>query len=139
MAVIFYLSHQPVSASNGLSQGVTEIILEKIKPLITNTEFDFNYANHIIRKNAHFFIYFVLGIFVSNALRKAKGPRVSQLGLALLICLLFAFSDEGHQYFIEGRGPQVRDVFIDSCGAILGIVLYGIGSVLFNLSRTKKV
>ena len=139
MAIIFYLSHQPVSISNGLSQGITEVIVEKIERLATNYELNMDHANHLIRKNAHFFIYFVLGLFVSHALRKTKGPRVRHWGIALLICVLFAFSDEGHQYFIEGRGPQLRDVLIDSCGALLGIVLYGVGSSLSNRRRTKKV
>ncbi|WP_391116730.1 VanZ family protein [Psychrobacillus sp. L3] len=30
-------------------------------------------------------------------------------------------SDEGHQHFVAGRGPQVKNVLIDSSGAFAGI------------------
>lgn len=138
MTMIFYLSHQPVTISNGLSVGVTEVIVEKVEGLATNHEFNMASANHVIRKNAHFFIYLVLGLFVSNALRKSGVARSHGFGLALLICVVYAISDEVHQYFIEGRGPQVKDVLIDSSGALAGIVLYCVTTLLLNHRRTTK-
>jgi VanZ family protein len=41
----------------------------------------------------------------------------------ILICVLYAISDEIHQSFVPGRGPSIIDVFIDSTGAITGIIL----------------
>ena len=41
--------------------------------------------------------------------------------LAGLICAGFAATDEYHQSFVAGRGPSVRDVCIDTFGAMIGI------------------
>ena len=30
--------------------------------------------------------------------------------------------DETHQMFVPGRGPQVKDVMIDSAGAFMGVL-----------------
>ena len=35
--------------------------------------------------------------------------------------MLYAISDEVHQLFVPGRGGQVKDIVIDSAGAIVGI------------------
>lgn len=43
--------------------------------------------------------------------------------LALGICILYAISDEFHQLFVPGRGGQIRDVLIDSTGAIVGVAI----------------
>ncbi len=80
--------------------------------------------NHLVRKNAHFFIYLVLGVFVVNALRSSGVQGYRRVGLALLICVFYAVSDEVNQYFVEDRGPQVKNVLIDSTGALIGICLF---------------
>jgi VanZ family protein len=38
-------------------------------------------------------------------------------------CIDFAGLDEYHQSFVAGRSPQKRDVLIDSCGVILGVII----------------
>ncbi|WP_431191604.1 VanZ family protein [Peribacillus frigoritolerans] len=49
------------------------------------------------------------------------GTWISWYGaLAILIYALYAISDEVHQLFVIGRGPQVKDVLIDSAEAIVG-------------------
>ncbi|WP_339226911.1 VanZ family protein [Oceanobacillus sp. FSL K6-2867] len=124
MGLIFYLSHQPAAESSELSTGVTEIVLSIIEKMVPNEGLDVNRIHHLIRKNAHFFIYFFLGMLVLYALRKSKGTGYQTIGLAMLICVLYAISDEVHQLFVPGRGAQVMDVLIDSGGASVGIVSY---------------
>jgi len=51
---------------------------------------------------------------------------------ALLICILYASSDEMHQIFVPSRGAQVNDVIIDTAGACVGILVYSI------ISRKKE-
>ena len=41
--------------------------------------------------------------------------------LAGFLCAGFAATDEYHQSFVAGRGPSVRDVCIDTFGAMIGI------------------
>lgn len=135
MVIIFYLSHQPVTISNGLSEGLTAVIVQNVEGISSNHEFNMDSANHILRKNAHFFIYFVLGLFVSMALRKNGVARSWGFGLALLICVVYAISDEVHQFFIEGRGPQLKDVLIDSAGAFVGIGLFYFTKLMLRRRR----
>ncbi len=131
MALIFSLSSQVREESNNLSKGVTEIVIETLEKVSPGSDIDLDRFNHIIRKNAHFFAYLVLGILVLNAMRKSGILGLRGILLTISICALYAISDEIHQAFVPGRGPQVKDVFIDSAGAIVGTLLY------LGLSRKK--
>jgi VanZ family protein len=137
MALIFYLSHQPATESNELSRGITEAIVKKVEKIAPNAEFDIRSFNHIIRKNAHFFAYLVLGILVINALRRSGVSGYRGMRLALLICVLYAISDEVHQLFVPGRGAKVKDVLIDSAGASVGIGVYLVIGKLVRIKDTR--
>ena len=83
---------------------------------ITNT----STLSIIIRKLAHYTEYLILGILVINLNNnKNKG-----LYLSMIVCLLYAISDELHQYFVPGRSCQLVDVTIDFIGALTGIFIY---------------
>lgn len=131
MAFIFYLSSQVAEQSNQLSTGITETIIGIIRKLIPNAKPDLNSFNHFVRKNAHFFAYLVLGLLTSNVLVKNKPHSYKRALFALLICALYAVSDEVHQLYVPGRGSQVTDVLIDSAGALVGSGFY------FILSRLR--
>jgi VanZ family protein len=124
MGLIFYLSHQPATESNQLSKGITEVIVKEVEKVAPNAEFDIRGFNHIVRKNAHFFAYLVLAVLVINAFRRSGIYGYRSVGIALLICVLYAISDEVHQLFVPGRGSQAKDVFIDSAGVSIGIGVY---------------
>jgi VanZ family protein len=123
VALIFYLSHQPAHQSNRVSTGITEIIVKTVEKIVPGAEFNVKSFNHLVRKNAHFFVYLILGVLVMNALARSGVYGCRGVGLALLICVLCAVSDEIHQLFVPGRGGQVKDVLIDSAGAGIGIWL----------------
>lgn len=93
--------------------------------------------HHFIRKNAHFFIYFILGVLVKYALNSSGSTGFKAVGISLLICVGYAFSDEIHQLVVPGRGGQLSDVVIDSCGAGLGILLQTV-LVKFMSKREKN-
>lgn len=134
MAFIFYLSHQPVEVSNNLSKGITEKVVEIVEKVSPDKSFDLSRANHLIRKNAHFFAYLLLGVLVSNALRSSGFLGYKAVALALLICVLYAISDEIHQLYVPGRGGQLKDVVIDGLGSMVGIAVFEI----INLRRRKN-
>jgi|SRR5699024_940462 len=123
MALIFYLSHQPASSSNELSSGVMDVFLNAITT-VTSIDIDLGIFHHLIRKSAHFFAYFILGFLVINALKRHMPIKWKGVFLSLVICILYASSDEVHQLFILGRSGEVRDVFIDSTGSATGITVY---------------
>lgn len=122
MVLIFNFSAQPAETSNELSQGVTKVVVETVEKVTPIEEMKIN-LNHIIRKCAHFTVYLVLGILVLYAFRRSGVRGWKAFSFTLAICILYAISDEFHQQFVAGRGPQVKDVFIDSSGALVGIGL----------------
>src|SRR5690554_609911 len=106
MALIFYLSHQPAIESNGLSTGITEKIVVMVEKVAPDIKFNMGRFNHMLRKGAHFFAYLVLGILMINGLSSSDIYGFKGIGLAILICILYAISDEVHQLFDPGRGGQ---------------------------------
>lgn len=86
----------------------------------------FAYAGRLMRKSAHFIAYLILGFLVSHAMKNEVSPASAwkRRVASLMLCVAYAISDEFHQIFVPGRGPLVKDVFIDGSGAALGILLY---------------
>ena len=139
MTLIFYFSHQPVIISNDLSTDVTERIIatvEMVAPIRDGVPIDT--INHIVRKSAHFFIYFFLGIFVLIALKKSGVNGYRSARLAFFFCMAYAVTDETHQFFVSGRGAQVKDVLIDSTGAATGIFIATIIGSLIKVRTTRS-
>lgn len=135
MLIIFNFSHQPREDSNKLSTSITEKIVEVVENLSPNRNINIRYFNHILRKNAHFFIYLILGILVTNAFRASGALEYKIIIYTLMFCILYAISDEIHQLFIPGRGGQVRDVIIDSAGSTIGLFLNLLLSKINNRNK----
>lgn len=68
---------------------------------------------------SHMGLYFILGILVSRALNHLGGIR-----FALVLTILYALSDEIHQFFVPGRAFQFADLILDAFGGLLGICIY---------------
>jgi VanZ family protein len=82
----------------------------------------------VVRKCAHLTEYAVLALLFWRAVRKPprRDPRPWSwplAGLAVLFVALYAASDEFHQLFVPTRDASLRDVAIDTFGAVLGIIL----------------
>lgn len=136
MILIFVLSAQPAVKSNRVSKKVTEVIVKIVNKIIPGSDFKVLNANRFIRKNAHFFVYMILGILTSVAVRKFGVVGMRTMGLVLLICVLYALSDEFHQTFVPGRGPQIKDVLIDGAGAVVGGSLY---AAVININKRLRL
>lgn len=129
MTGIFCFSSDSASTSSKKSDGLIIKIGEFVSKHRLNS-YDAQLAvekfSFIVRKSAHFSIYFILGLLlISLVLEYIPMNKVSII-IALLISFLYAVSDEVHQYFVPGRSCEVRDVLIDTCGALLGIFIYSI-------------
>lgn len=97
-ALIFLLSHQQVLPGFTLST-----------------------ADFILKKAGHIFVYAVLYLFVIEGFKKI-GFKFGQIWLkALIICFLYAISDELHQTTVAGRTGALRDVGFDMVG--VGLVV----------------
>lgn len=98
----------------------------------------FAYAGRLMRKSAHFIAYLILGFLVSHAMKNEASTATAwkRSGTTLLLCVVYAISDEFHQVFVPGRGPLLKDVLIDGSGAALGILLYfGAREVWLRLNK----
>lgn len=96
MGVIFAFSHRPAIQASTVS-----------------------WQDFVIKKTAHFVEYFVLTLTLFYSFKKSGSKSASTCILAaVFIAVCFAFSDEWHQTFIPGREGRLRDVFIDTTGAI---------------------
>lgn len=139
MGTIFAFSMQPGKKSTQTSEEVTGQII-KILPGGSNMENElpekiFKKINFYVRKSAHFVCYFLLGVFATLAMHYTKFPAWKKVLIALLICLLFAASDEFHQLFVPGRSGELRDVCLDFAGSAVGTALT---CGFFYLSKKQK-
>jgi VanZ family protein len=84
--------------------------LQQITPEKALIYFDFHrFIYHILE-------YAILSLLLYRALKvTSKAPQTS----AILITVLYAITDEIHQYFVPGRNANVFDLAIDALGAIL--------------------
>ncbi|MBE0429886.1 MAG: VanZ family protein [Thermoleophilia bacterium] len=97
--LIFFFSAQP-SLSTGL--GIWDIIL---------------------RKAAHMAVFGVLSLLVWRAVRQHDISNAPALAIGAVTALLYAFSDEYHQSFVEGRTASLGDVGFDLAGIIIATAL----------------
>ncbi|MEA5024001.1 hypothetical protein SDC9_15252 [bioreactor metagenome] len=124
MGIIFYLSAQAAAQSDELSQGIAERLFSAVAKALPGLNMDYIQSNFIVRKSAHFLTYLVLSVLTMNALRQCSVRGVRQIAIALGICVFYAVSDEVHQLFVPGRSGQIKDVLLDSGGAIVGAALH---------------
>ena len=116
MFLIFIMSSFDATESTNQSNFIVNIITNIFK--IENIEL----LSFIIRKLAHFTEYLILGLLVANMFTK---NNINNLYLiSIILCIIYATSDEIHQLFVPGRACQLRDILIDSIGSITGVYLY---------------
>jgi VanZ family protein len=106
--LIFCLSTSAFSAVN--TAQIIDPILRWMLPGVSAAAIDVGHM--LIRKSAHFTEYAILFWLL------IRGPMAERPYLALMLCVVYALSDEGHQAFVPGRGPSLYDVALDSTGAL---------------------
>ncbi len=140
--LIFGFSSQNVTESRGISRQVTEFLTKNIKSIQEKPEKEkeaiIKKINHFIRKLAHFCIYTILGILLMGLLKTCKMKDLTRGVITFLIGALYATSDEIHQMFSPGRGPQVSDVILDSAGVLLGILIVMLITKIYKKIKNKK-
>jgi len=120
MGVIFVMSAMPGDVSGGQSGTLVSIILGIVSFLFGEYAAAGVHADLIhllIRKAAHMTEYAILFFLYHRALRMENAKRPGLY--ALLLCALYASTDEFHQGFVADRGPSIIDVCIDTLGAAI--------------------
>ena len=90
-------------------------------------------VHFVIRKAGHITEYAVLAFLWQRAFSVAGAWRHSPFMPAFLVCVLYAFSDEWHQSFVEDRTPSPLDVLLDACGSEIPLLGLGIGAKMRGL------
>ncbi len=83
----------------------------------------FESLHFVVRKLAHLTEYAVLAFLWHRAL---SSTGVRRWFAPLLICALYAASDEWHQSFVANRTASPVDALIDTSGAVLALALIGV-------------
>ncbi|MGN0394669.1 MAG: VanZ family protein [Coprococcus sp.] len=125
MLFIFYMSAKDGQDSSAMSGTITERIVDLIEKLRNDTPEVrmrlLKFLETLIRKMAHMAEYGILFGFILLAVRKIslKSEKVYDYLLSIVICFLYACTDEVHQLFISGRNGNMWDVLIDMCGVFI--------------------
>jgi len=137
-AGIFFSSALSGEVSGGASMVIAELVRYVVPDATDETISVFNF---IVRKGAHFTVYFVLAFCVAHSLKfyllrrsepalannKAQDSVVAG-GRRLLTLFFVAWGiasaygvvDEIHQYFVPGRVMALMDMVINAIGAAAG-------------------
>jgi VanZ family protein len=98
--------------------------------------------HHLFRKCGHLAEYAILALLLWRALHASKNhlPAWSwpEVGGTLLIVFIYAASDEFHQRFVPTRTALVSDVFIDTAGGAIGLLVFWFFSHWRNRRRQKQ-
>ena len=139
MGFIFFMSANDGDHSQGMSDGVTSLVLSAVWPGYSSMSPDEQMAvveslSFPVRKAGHFSEYAVLGMLAFAALRQAQALRASQAlqrarriapaaAGAVVAAFLYACFDEFHQLFVAGRSGQPFDVGVDTAGALVAVAI----------------
>lgn len=129
MIFIFLMS----SANGETSSDISNSLLMRIIEL---TGLDI--SSHFIRKAAHFSEFAALSFLLSNAVFATFNTKKATL-IAFPLACLYAVTDELHQLFSDGRACSVKDMLIDSSGALLGAIIFSLIILIYikNIERKK--
>jgi len=127
MALVFKFSSEKSDKSSNTSGSVIKVFLNvftSTKKLDDNAKIKLiEKYEPLIRKLAHFSLYTLGGILIMGLVNTYDIEIKLKIIYSFLFGALYACSDELHQFFVEGRSCEFRDVCIDSSGVFLGIMI----------------
>lgn len=130
MLTVFLFSSQNGEESQSTSGKITRVIVEIFTYNSNITESEklelIEKIDYYIRKLAHFSIYALGGILIYNYINTYNINRKKVVLISILIGVIYAISDESHQYFTVGRSARILDIFIDSFGIVTGVIIISI-------------
>ena len=132
------MSSMDTNESNGKSKTIINDVVEKSVETtnglgITNKHPSENKMKQIIeklnyplRKVAHASEYFIFTILILIALKNNDVKGTKKFIIALIICFIYACTDEYHQTFVNGRTGQFSDTLIDTLGGFISCLMYSL-------------
>lgn len=112
--LIFWFSSQSGEASAQMSTQVMHPFARLLAALFGEA------AHTVLRKCAHFILYCALMFLVYNACFQARDKGRLSPVLPFALSVLYAVSDEIHQFFVPGRACRLYDIGVDALGCAVG-------------------
>lgn len=121
LALIFAGSTDLMSAEH--TSRIIVPLLRWLRPTISWQTIE--QVQFVVRKAAHLSEYAILAALLYRALINTVliGRAWVSAAIVLVLCCLYAMTDEFHQSFVPSRTASARDVAIDSGGAICGMLV----------------
>ena len=120
-----------------LSGAFSDWVRELLAPLLGWTPGSSS-GGGLLRKLAHFTEFMTLGLCLRWLFGMLLTSPTRQWLFAAAASLLTAGIDETIQMFVPERGPALKDVGIDTLGALLGITVLTLINILIKKSTTKR-
>ena len=129
--VIFFMSSMDSNKSNQKSKETIDVVIEKTvdtsnnfgitdkRPSKKQKKETVDELNVPLRKVAHASEYCVFTILIVWALYNSGIKKKRRFIIALIVCFLYACTDEYHQTFVNGRTGQFTDSLIDTSGGVI--------------------
>ena len=127
MALIFIFSMESGEQSSKHSDSFIIKTMEAIlrrKLTIQEKKIYINKFVYPVRKSAHFWLYFLLGLSIASFFKEFVSLSSRQVGFVVFLVFLYACSDEVHQLLVPERSGEIVDVFIDTIGGFFGGLSY---------------
>lgn len=146
-SVIFFMSSMDTNESNSKSKTVINDIVEKSvettnelgitnkQPSESNKKKVIDKLNQPLRKVAHASEYFIFTILILIALKNSGVKGNKRFIIALVICFIYACTDEYHQTFVNGRTGQFSDTLIDTFGGFISCLMY---TFMIKINKIRK-
>ena len=145
--LIFFMSSMDTNESNGKSKTIINDVVEKSvettnglgvtdkRPSKSKMEQVIEKLNYPLRKVAHASEYFIFTILILIALKNSDVKGNKKFIIALVICFIYACTDEYHQTFVNGRTGQFSDTLIDTFGGFISCLMY---ALMMKINKIRK-
>lgn len=120
-----------------LSGAFSDWVRELLAPLLGWKPGDSS-GGGLLRKLAHFTEFMTLGLCLRWLFGMLLATPSRQWLCAAATALLIAGIDETIQMFVPERGPALKDVGIDTLGALLGIIALTLINTIIKQSTIKR-
>lgn len=149
MMVIFMFSAQPADESSEISGRVSYRIVSGLDRVLQmeksrgELEQAAEKIEFPVRKMAHMCEYAVLSLLFLALFYAGDAGEYSRLRgrpymFSFFLTAVYAATDEFHQLFVPGRAGRILDVFTDSAGALIALLLAGFTIKIINKGADRQ-
>lgn len=143
VAFIWGNSRMPAEESSAFSQQIMDTCIRPILDFLGEESLPDvapeGGGMHLLRKLAHFSEFLLLGANFCWLFHILEKKPIHRFSMPLLAGMLTALLDETIQLSSPGRSGQITDVWIDTAGLTLGILLVLTGYSIWTKHKNKTI